>query len=802
MAPYRWYLLLFAVLLQQQRCGSVEQQRRLPRFSFPSASVAASTMIDDEAEAALFRRVIGGSAELTKSSMRLLARGVRRAGDTFAGLVSGVIKASGGVFNLLADALSEVSTPLIRPRAPHDRMPHLLDHVGRRIGRGLRSGAKVLFFVGESCILAGETTEALTVGLGQSIEDSFLGLEFVAGVIQRGAQRVLQPPHRIKQPGGEYIWRRGGGLEKEEEEGEGEGEQRKNDSTAIGGRAGESPLHPPPPAVAASKPPPPAAKHRWDKDAEEAEENRREAAAATSFSSSPLISHFVNLAIAGAARLDEDDAVGLGIPFLYRSFASWVLEPFSFQSVAGLSPPSISIHVMGSAVFVAVMASLSYSLTRRRVLVLFCSCLLAWAYLMSVDTVLRKKIETRTSIRAVGSFVKGLVEESERAKRAGGAGVGNFFESSAWVNVLLSSLWTLDGYPYNNPRRGPWLSGGLGPYIGETWELLLNDQLALVPPGVANLQLTRFSLGTLAPVVQAVRFDSVRDAICLAAPGTGRGGGGGGGGAGGRAAACHHLVAYVDFKYLSQDMDIVFSLRSPDVKSVLPEATVKLSEISLSGVVRIDAELSSDYPFVGNASISFTRLPVLDCSISSFGGVDLASIPGVYTWINITMTWLLTQYTAPRFGVFDLRHTICPSCDDGKVTHAPWSAEAMKEAADALGNGLKGGWEQLRAAWRSIRARREQREVVAGSGSVGSISSISGSGSSSSENENEVEEDEVMMANPAAGRTKSTAEIARDLVTRTYWSNGSMALMVAAVLWLSFRLIRNKPVQIVSSVSP
>jgi hypothetical protein len=604
----------------------------------------------------------------------------------------------------------------------------------------------------------------------------------------------LQPPHRIKQPGGEYIWRRGGGLEEEEveEEESGEGEQRKNDSTAIGGRKGDnSPLHPPPPAVA-SKPPPPAAKQRRDKDAEEAEEARRGAAAApssSSFSSSPLISHFVNLAIAGAARLDEDDSVGLGIPFLYRSFASWVLEPFSFQSVAGLSPPSISIHVMGSAVFVAVMSSLSYSLTRRRILVLFCSCLLAWTYLMSVDTVLRKKIETRTSIRAVGSFVKGLVEESERAKRAGGAGVGNFFESSAWVNVLLTSLWTLDGYPYNNPRRGPWLSGGLGPYIGETWELLLNDQLALVPPGVANLQLTRFSLGTLAPVVQAVRFDSVRDAICLAAPGTGRGG------AGGRAAACHHLVAYVDFKYLSQDMDIVFSLRSPDVKSVLPEATVKLSEISLSGVVRIDAELSSDYPFVGNASISFERLPVLDCSISSFGGVDLASIPGVYTWINITMTWLLTQYTAPRFGVFDLRHTICPSCDDGKVTHAPWSAEAMKEAADALGNGLKGGWEQLRAAWRSIRARREQREVVAGSGAVGSISS------GSSVNENEVEEDEVMMENPAAGRTKSTAEIARDLVTRTYWSNGSMAFMFAAVLWLSFRLIRNKPTQIVSSVS-
>ena len=720
--------------------------------------------------------------------MRLLARGVRRAGDTFAGLVSGVIKASGGVFNLLADALSEVSTPLIRPRAPHDRMPHFLDHVGRKIGRGLRSGAKVLFFVGESCILAGETTEALTVGLGQSIEDSFLGLEFVAGVIQRGAQRVLQPPHRIKQPGGDYVWRRGGGFEEEGEEKEGEGEQRKNDSTAIGGRAGDPLLHAPlpDPAVAATSTiaAATAAKPQRRNEAEEA------ASKGAAASPPPLVSHFVNLAIAGAARLDEEDSMSLGIPFLYQAFASWVLEPFSFQSVAGLSPPSISIHVMGSALFIAVMSSLSYSLTRRRVLVLFCSCLLAWAYLMAADTVVRKKIETRTGIRAVGSFVKGLVEESERAKRAGGgaAAATKFFESSAWVNVLFSSLWTLDGYPYNNPRRGPWIKGGLGPYISETWELLLNDQLALVPPGVANLQLTRFSLGTLAPVVLAVRFDSIRDAICLAAPGGG--GGGGGGGAGGRVAACHHLVAYVDFKYLSQDMDIVFSLRSPDVKSVLPEATVKLSEISLSGVVRIDAELSSDYPFVGNASISFTRLPVLDCSISSFGGVDLASIPGVHTWINITMTWLLSQYTAPHFGVFDLRHTICPSCDGGKVAHAPWSAEAMKEAADALGNGLTGGWEQLRTAWRGIRARRERREVA---------ESVDDSEVEEEEGEGGEEEE----GKTVGGRTKSTAEIARDLVMRNDWSNGSMSVMFIAVLWLSFRLIRsNKPVQIVSPVSP
>jgi hypothetical protein len=33
----------------------------------------------------------------------------------------------------------------------------------------------------------------------------------------------------------------------------------------------------------------------------------------------------------------------------------------------------------------------------------------------------------------------------------------------------------------------------------------------------------------------------------------------------------------------------------------------------------------------------------MDIAVSSFGGLDLSSIPGVYNWMNITMTWLLGQ---------------------------------------------------------------------------------------------------------------------------------------------------------------
>ena len=40
---------------------------------------------------------------------------------------------------------------------------------------------------------------------------------------------------------------------------------------------------------------------------------------------------------------------------------------------------------------------------------------------------------------------------------------------------------------------------------------------------------------------------------------------------------CDRLILDLDLTYASKDMDIVLTLRSPDVKSMLPEATVTLS---------------------------------------------------------------------------------------------------------------------------------------------------------------------------------------------------------------------------------
>lgn len=75
----------------------------------------------------------------------------------------------------------------------------------------------------------------------------------------------------------------------------------------------------------------------------------------------------------------------------------------------------------------------------------------------------------------------------------------------------------------------------------------------------------------------------------------------------------------LDITYISRDMDNLLTLRSSDVRSVLPEATVTLSGVVLSGVLRLDAELTPDYPFLGNATVSNSSLSfILSFCLSFF----------------------------------------------------------------------------------------------------------------------------------------------------------------------------------------
>lgn len=204
--------------------------------------------------------------------------------------------------------------------------------------------------------------------------------------------------------------------------------------------------------------------------------------------------------------------------------------------------------------------------------------------------------------------------------------------------LLLESLWTING-----------TSGGLGPYISKSMEHVLRHELRAVPRSVAHLQIDTFTLGTHPFVVRSVRVigprggaDSFMQAVKMHASQAAAGPATDG-------TIYRRLRSYVssivqprsvvsnasipdtskvpsdnviidcDLAYVSRDMNIVLLVRSNDIMSVLHETKVKLSELAISGRVRLKVQLLEEYPFVGNATVSFVRLPQLDFALSTFG---------------------------------------------------------------------------------------------------------------------------------------------------------------------------------------
>ena len=66
---------------------------------------------------------------------------------------------------------------------------------------------------------------------------------------------------------------------------------------------------------------------------------------------------------------------------------------------------------------------------------------------------------------------------------------------------------------------------------------------------------------------------------------------------------CDKIVLIADLLFISKDMDIILTLRSSELKSVLPEIQLKISEVVFEGVVKFEIQLTPDFPFFGNATV-------------------------------------------------------------------------------------------------------------------------------------------------------------------------------------------------------
>ena len=110
----------------------------------------------EETEARVFQHLIRSFTGVLTSLIASTGHAIRVTGDTIASFASSILKTAGGLIQFLSDRVDEVCLPLVTPRAPTDHMPHIFDHVGRKVGKVLRMVASMMMAVGESFVLAGE----------------------------------------------------------------------------------------------------------------------------------------------------------------------------------------------------------------------------------------------------------------------------------------------------------------------------------------------------------------------------------------------------------------------------------------------------------------------------------------------------------------------------------------------------------------------------------------------------------------------------------------------------------------------
>jgi hypothetical protein len=130
----------------------------------------------DEQDALLFQYIILSMLHSMQRSIRLLSTLIRVCGDTFAGVLSGVVKATGGLLSLAANVMWFVSSKLALPLS----VPQFLGNLSSNCAYGLRNSANMLYGLSEACIWSGEILESVSLGLGEAVQDSFWGLETVS----------------------------------------------------------------------------------------------------------------------------------------------------------------------------------------------------------------------------------------------------------------------------------------------------------------------------------------------------------------------------------------------------------------------------------------------------------------------------------------------------------------------------------------------------------------------------------------------------------------------------------------------
>ncbi|PIN15453.1 hypothetical protein CDL12_11900 [Handroanthus impetiginosus] len=170
------------------------------------------------------------------------------------------------------------------------------------------------------------------------------------------------------------------------------------------------------------------------------------------------------------------------------------------------------------------------------------------------------------------------------------------FEQVKWLNKQLGKLW-------------PFIADAAEAIIKDSVEPLLEDYR---PPGITSLKFSKLSLGTVAPKIEGIRVQSLKEG---------------------------QIIMDIDLRW-GGDPNIVLAVEAALVASI----PVQLKDLQVFTVVRAIFQLTDEIPCISAVVVALLAEPKprIDYTLKAVGG-SLTAIPGISDMIDDTVNSIVTD---------------------------------------------------------------------------------------------------------------------------------------------------------------
>ncbi|KAL9263271.1 Calcium-dependent lipid-binding protein-like protein [Drosera capensis] len=170
------------------------------------------------------------------------------------------------------------------------------------------------------------------------------------------------------------------------------------------------------------------------------------------------------------------------------------------------------------------------------------------------------------------------------------------YEQVKWLNKQLSKLW---------------------PYVADAGEMVIRESVEPLfeqyrPIGITSLKFSTLSLGTVAPKIEGIRVQSLKQG---------------------------QVIMDIDFRW-GGDPNIVLGVEAAMVASI----PIQLKDLQVFTVVRVIFQLADEIPCISAVVVALLSEPKprIDYTLKAIGG-SLTALPGIADMINDTVNSIVTD---------------------------------------------------------------------------------------------------------------------------------------------------------------